>query len=458
MTPVERSPRDLENLLATSRRHGAQHAEIVCEAAVTRSASGANGGRRGNHGAVSSTETDVAHATAWLPDGRVGRASRAIHHLGEVDTLLAEAVERARSAAGPSPDPQDAPPVERLEAVHRPLDIDDRRHAQITAEEIAEALADNHAAAVRAAPAGRAEVSAPTLELRREQVVFASTRGVLGGYHHTTYRASARATLASPGRPPITFTESIASRSFATVATLPWGHTLGLRAADLADEAPWSGGPVRVLLPPRAAARVLDWLAESVARESCAPGTTWLSQRPDVSLHRKLHLTDDGTTLGGLRSAPFDARGVPPSRVVLLREGVPHERYVAAGGAHPTGHQRPWAADGAPWLRPSHLAVHAGLRSVAALRAEMNRPILHIDDFAPGVLASWDTGALAQTVHGVLWDGTRRLGGCAHLRLTGDLLDALRQLAAVSSETDRIHHVDAPALVLDGLQATPHAP
>jgi predicted Zn-dependent protease len=456
MTPVERSPRDLENLLTSSRRHGVQHVEILCAASTARSATLPQGGRRGTSPPVT-THTDVAHVAAWLPDGRVGRASRAIADLSEIEALLAAATDLARAAPGPSADPQDAAPVERLEALHRPLDIDDRRHAHITAEEIAEVLADNHAAALRSSPAARVDVAAPTLDLRREHVVFASSRGVLGGYHHTTYEAAARATLTLSGRPPITLRESLASRSFATVATLPWGHTLGSRAAELAEEAPLPTGPLRVLLPPRAAARILDWLAVSVAREACAPGSTWLSRRPEATLHRKLHVLDDGATPGGLRSAPFDARGVPPSRLVLFKEGVPHDRYVAAGGAHPTGHQQLWADPSGPWLRPSHLQVHAGLRSVAALRAEMNRPILHLDDLPEGPVASFVDGALDLRVHGTLWDGTRRLGGCARVHLTGDLLTALRDLAAVSSETDRVHHVDAPALVLDGLHVAPEA-
>jgi predicted Zn-dependent protease len=457
MTPVERSPRDLENLLAASRRHGAQHAEILCHATASRGATLPSSGRRAT-ATLQASHADVAHVTAWLADGRVGRASAAIAALSDIEPLLAAAADRARAASGPSPDPQDAPPVERLEALHRPLDIDDRRHAHITADEIAEVLADNHAATLRAAPPGRVEVAAPTLELRRDHVLFASTRGVLGGYHHTAYQSSARATLTGGGRPPITLHESHASRSFATVATLPWGHTLGARVAELADDAPLPLGPLRVLLPPRAAARVIDWLAESVAREACVAGSTWLSRRPDVALHRKLHVLDDGGTSGGLRSGPFDARGVPPTRLVLFKEGVPHDRYVAAGGAHPTGHQQLWTDPSRPWLRPSHLQVHAGLRSVAALRAEMNRPILHLDDLPPGPVASFVDGTLDLRVQGTLWDGTRRLGGCARVRLTGDLLDALRQLAAVSSETDRVHHVDAPALVLDGLRVAPDAP
>jgi predicted Zn-dependent protease len=219
----------------------------------------------------------------------------------------------------------------------------------------------------------------------------------------------------------------------------------------LSEGAPSWSGPVRVALPPRIVADAIDWIARCAVAESSSPGTTWFGA--GRTLHKRIHVTDDRATRAGLRSAPFDHRGVPPQRLLVLREGVPCATYLPLGAESPTGHA--WKAtpldDGELPLRPGNLLLNGGLRSLQALRAEMQTQIFHVEE-ADLTQADPVTGDFSCTAHGVMWDGTTCLGGLTHVKLAGNLLDALTRVAAVSSETDRVAHVDAPALVVDGLR------
>ena len=44
----------------------------------------------------------------------------------------------------------------------------------------------------------------------------------------------------------------------------------------------------------------------------------------------------------------------------------------------------------------------------------------------------------------------KREGTACNVRLRGSLVDALKQLVSLSSDTDRYGHIDAPGMVLDG--------
>jgi hypothetical protein len=80
--------------------------------------------------------------------------------------------------------------------------------------------------------------------------------------------------------------------------------------------------------------------------------------------------------------------------------------------------------------------------------------VLCVDDLPDLSGLDLRTGALDVVVHGTVLRGQRKVGAARGVRLTGDIVSALRQIIAVASDTDRTLHVDAPALFLDGLGVT----
>ena len=65
------------------------------------------------------------------------------------------------------------------------------------------------------------------------------------------------------------------------------------------------------------------------------------------------------------------------------------------------------------------------------------------------------TGDLDLPVDVVVWDRHTPRGALRRARLRGNLVDALRHVVAVTSDTDRILHVDAPGVIVDGLEVVP---
>lgn len=429
------SQRDLENLVQLGRREGALGIEILATWSHTTSTRAA---RRAP--AVRREEADTVSVRAWTDGGHEGRASGA---QADVEAVIRAAV--AAAAAAPS-DPH-AGPVDRLGTPARGLGIDDRRHDQLTDADRAEVVASNERAAARESAA----VEAGPFELVdvRAQRLFANSRGVLGEAWGTSYTLSGGVTLRAGDR-PVTLSSAATARSFAGATCLPFGQLLAQRAAGLVELAPAVDGPVRVLLPPRASGALIMALAELFTQPI---GTPSLLDRTEGGqlFHRKIHLVDDGLLPGGVRTWPFDDRGVQPAPITLLREGAVDRRYqtvnaARAADALPTGHEV------GPTLRPSNLLLNAGTRSINALLGEQDGLVFAVDDLPDLAGLNRVTGALDVPVHGVLLRGRTRVGARRHARLQGDLVAALRNVVAVTSDTDRIGHADAAGIFLDGLR------
>ena len=60
------------------------------------------------------------------------------------------------------------------------------------------------------------------------------------------------------------------------------------------------------------------------------------------------------------------------------------------------------------------------------------------------------TGRFDCTVSGVVLQGKHPAGVVRNRRLQGDLGEVLAKVVTLCSNTDRIRHVDAPGIILDG--------
>ncbi|MEZ4239082.1 MAG: metallopeptidase TldD-related protein [Myxococcota bacterium] len=383
----------------------------------------------------------------WTEGGRAGHRSGAP---GEAEALVAGAI--ADSADAP-PDAH-AGPVSRQRPVIGGLGILDRRYEQLGEEDRAEVPAT----AERAVRQVDRRLSASDfwyrdqIRLRR----FENSRGVSLEETDSLYEGSGTVTFSADGG-SISLRDHIQSRTFASIVSLPFGTTLARRAVDLLQPAAPVEGPVRVLLPPLPVARLFAAIAEHFAASSFgadAAEPLFLQPRPDGApvVDPRLHLQDDGTLPGSLRSTSFDDRGVCPVPLTLLREGRVDGRFVGPSLAHlhdvrPTGHVT------GDRQAPTNLILRSGTRSMNAALADLGARVLIVDDLPD--LSGLDprTGALDVTVHGVVVQGNKPVGAARSVRLRGALLEVLNQVVEVCSDTDRIGHVDAPGIILDGFVA-----
>ncbi len=426
------SLQDLESRVQQAHRAGARAAEFL-----EHTWSGNEVVLQDRRTVTSSTSQDATLSVrCWLERGQTGEATG---HPDQVDKLI----DRALAAAEKAPDNPFAGPVERLDPPAHGLGIDDRRYGQLTREDRHDVVVNNHAAAGKIDP--RVRTGRFTYSDRRSRRVFANSRGVAMEFDSTLYEADGLVSL-RVGDGPIELSERVAGRAFTSTACLPFGATLARSVASLAEETTAIDGPIRVLLRPRATAALVAWLAEQVMAPEL-PG--FLRGRGGQVFHRRLHIVDDGSLPGGLNTRAFDDRGVPPVPLTIVREGRLDARPIDPEsarqlGARPTGHCR------AGRMAPTNLQLHAGMRSINAHLGEQTGPVFAISHLPDLSGIDTQTGAVDVIVHGHVWRGHDNLGARRFARLQGDLITALQGIAGVASDTDRIRHVDAPGIFIDG--------
>ena len=423
-------------IVRACERAGAIAAEVLLEQASGFQAEA----RRGRVIDRESTSERVLSVTCWAEGGGRGSASGAPE---KVKALVSEAIATARRA----PSNPSGGPVGTLPSIAGGLGVDDRRYTMIEDADRLEVLL----AAERATRGVDRRISTRKFEYadsRRERV-YVNSRGVSRSAFETLYRLSG-AVLVEGDSETLVLEGSNEGRSYASIASLPFGVTLAHRGLALLSPAPLPGGPFLFVLPPAATAQLVRLLGALFEREFVEPGSTFLSRRSgenELLLGNPIHLVDDGALAGGLRSRHFDDQGVPPVPVILLRAGKLEGRFIGPEVARsrdvrPTGHD--WRGA----KRVNNLILRSGTRTINALLSDRSDVVLRIDRFLDLEKSiDWTTGDID-----VAFDGLVEAGAIRGRRLKGNLVDALRQVLDVSSDTDRIGAIDAPGLLFHGLE------
>ncbi|MEQ1500585.1 MAG: metallopeptidase TldD-related protein [Myxococcota bacterium] len=429
--------RALRERIERARKQGVRGVELLW----SRETGNELGIHRGRVTPVEVAPREHLEVRLWLEGGRYGGAAGLPD---DADALL----DAASTRAGSAPEDPHGGPVARQAGTLGGLGVLDRRYDQVTLDDRVEVVttAERAVRQVDRRLAASGFGYRDRLRVRR----FANSRGVLLEETDSTYHTSGTVSVSVHGD-EIALTDTVDARTFASIASLPYGTNLARRAVDLLQPAVPLAGPVRVMLPPLPVARLFAALAERFDAEA----TLFLTRRADgaPAVDPRLHLQDDGTLPGGLRSTSFDDRGVCPIPLTLLKEGRVDGRFVGPSLAHrhdllPTGHVF------GDRNRPTNLLLRSGTRSMNATLADLGQQVLIVDDL-PNLERDVDfaTGALDTRVHGVVVEGNRPIGAVRNLRLTGDLTAVLGAVVEVCSDTDRIGHVDAPGMILDGLIA-----
>jgi predicted Zn-dependent protease len=427
----------LEAWLEVARLGGARGCEILRVGSKTTRF----GVRRGAAENVTETTTDTAVVRVWLDGGRAGVAR------GDMTAGSALVQAALTAAASADPDPY-AGPVDQLERISRGLGIADRRYKALGMDDRMGVVGGLERSV--SAIDSRLTTSDITWSDALSRRTWVSSRGARFDEWDTLFEGTV--TVAGSGHGDrLIATESVASRSFASLASVPYAANLArVVAAALQDKPSLKPGPVRVVFAPAATARLFEQIATGLDQATLASDGHFLAREgKPVPVHRRIHLLDDGQAPGGLRTHGFDDRGVIPRPITLLKEGRLDEplldlRAARAAERDPTGH---WF-DG---LRPSNLSLRGGTRSINAITAELGGTMLLVEHL-PDLSGALDlrTGRLDCPVFGQVLDGKKRVGVVRGRRLVADLAEALGSVVQVCSNTDRVRHVDAPGIIMDG--------
>lgn len=425
--------RRLLQILDRAADQGAKGAEVLftrIEALSGRSAAG----RLVEDHHRTSESVDVR---VWLEGGAAGESTCLADDVTDGwESALAEALTRAGKAA---PDPT-AGPVGRLTGLDDGLGLMDRRYASTPIKERLAVIADAERGARKVDR--RVKTSDFVYEDRFVERRFASSKGNRGHERGTVYQAGGTVELGD-----VVLRQQLDDRTFAGIASLPFGTVLAQRAVALQGrtvELP--EGPLRVALAARLVGAIFEALAPAFRASVLeAGGNVLLGQE----LSDKVHLLDDGSMPGALRTTAFDDRGVAPVPLTLIRDGQVDGRYLAPSMARrldtrPTGHVL-CGED-----RPRNLLVRGGSRSINAILSDGQGAVFNAEELHELVACDPATGQLELIVHGRSMNGTDELGIARHVRLRGDLVTVLSSVVDVSSDTDRFGHVDAPGYLLDG--------
>ena len=382
----------------------------------------------------------------WLDDGRTGRAS------GSSDEAE-QLIERAMTAAAAAEPSVLEGPVSRLQSVPGGLGIDDRRYGTTELEDKIDVVASAERS-VRAVDK-RIVPEKFWYQEGRELRTFANSKGVRLEEASTKFIAGGSLSALHDGG-TLHLESTIRSRSFASTGSLPFGTSLARNAAALLDNGEVLDGEIRVVLRPAVTSQLFAHLGEAFEAQSFLNGTFFLQPRADgePTIDTRIHMVDDGTAHGGYRSRSFDDRGSTPRPLTLLREGRVDGRFLDPETARrlntrASGH----VIDDE--LRASNLMLRSGTRSMNAILTDRGGYALAIHEFSDLSGLNMLTGDFSLTVHGVVMKANDPVGAMRNVTLTGNMLDVLNRVVDVASDTDRIDHVDAPGMVLEGFTVSP---
>lgn len=428
--------KQLKPLVESARLGGAAAAEVLASSWAGNQVVSA--GTR--IGPVTRTSGQSLAVRVWMEDGRSGSASGSLSQGG---ALVDRAVAKAESAT-PS---EFSGPVQRMRVAPGGLSTADQRWEQIGDDDRIDVVNSNE----RSVSSGHPSIHSTrfTYEDRETFRAFVNTRGVELEERTTWYKATG-AVQAETEQGTLHLQQTHHARNFASTVCLPFGRNLTDEMERLLGPLAESPGAIRVHLPSLAIGPIFARLGPLFTPEKMTEKCCLMAGGP---LHRKVHLVDDGVRPGALRTRLFDDRGVHAVPLTLIKDGVVDRVFLdpptaRAQGTRPTGHSR----DGQ--LCPTNLLIRPGTRTANAILTELGQTVFEVGIFPEDFKFNSSTGKFSATVSGRIRTGGKYQGTLRNVSLAGNLVEALKSVFDVTSNTDRIGHVDAPGFIVDGLTVT----
>lgn len=428
-------------LVQAAREAGATEVEVLSESVIRRTFhDGVDGRGRGRPNRGSSVRLRVRDAR-----GAVGMVQANDPSPGALAELARAAVARASAAA---PDPDGGPP-DRLDLGERGLGIMDVRLPTIEDADRAEVTQVNVEGASGVAPGVRAQRFS-YLEEQRERCVH-TTAGVIASEPSTRFLLEGQVLDERTG---LVLTDSVESRHFADVASVPLGVDMARRLLPFRQPLPPPDGARALLFNPSAVARLLPALVPAFSAEAIEAGQSFLAGRLGQRVASpRLHLIDDPGMPGALQTRAFDDRGVPPMAVPLLKEGMSGGVYLGPAlarrrGLRPTGHAR---GDGSLW--PGNLILRPGSRSRNMLLPDLGRHLAADEVLDPAGIDPV-RGTVDLRLRLLVMEGPEVKGSAGVGRLRCTIPELLQAVTDLCSDQERVRSVDVCTWITHGLTLT----
>ena len=435
MSEVKQTPGALVRL---AQRRGAVAAEALVASSDQRS-------WRTGLAAPERKQASLMALRVYVDGGGVGEATRGSLQDEGLSALVDEALAQGRQAA---PDPYGGP-SHRLDIATRGLGILDSRQVHLTDPDRAEVLEWNADGARELLPDGH--TAAFTYRELLDQRAYASSRGVEASESSTRFGLLGQ--VYREGLPLLSGEN--ASRTFADIASRPLGVDLARLVGAMDRRAACPDGAPPLVLSPLFVSQLLPEVAMAFDREKVEAGSCFLAGRMGARIASPLvHILDDGGLPGALATRAFDDRGVPPSVIPLVREGVAHGLYQGVERARqreqrPSGH---CALGGGLWL--GNLVVRPGTRTRNMIFPELKAFVV-VEAAVGRVQVDLRSGAVSATVRAFRGEGQGIIGYCGELLLRCPLESLLTSVVELASDHERHGIVDSPSWVLRGPALSP---
>ncbi|MEZ6197176.1 MAG: metallopeptidase TldD-related protein [Planctomycetota bacterium] len=437
-----------DRALEAAVRGGAEAAEVAAGFAT-----GSGIDFEKNDLAIAVSDDETSYGIRVIREGRVGFASS-----NDPEGLEAAVADALAVAASAPPDPHaglpDPSPVTPVEGLNDP---------SIESCDVA-AVTDAGArllAAIRERDR-RLSIDGGGVSATRAVRAIASTTGVRASEEYGVVGAHLFG-MAVDGEAVGSFVvEGEASRRAADLEGILERTTAEFAEKALGALRPEPGESYRgpVLLSPEAVASLLaSELVAMISAPTVRKGKSPLAQRLGEEIaHADFSLLDDPTAAGAIGSSAFDREGRPRRATPLVEKGVlrtflfnDYEARAAGRAEGSTGH----AAGGStslPGVGPSRLILAPGSRRREDLERDAGRCVV-VTRF------SGSTNTVTGEFSGVVKAGFLSRAGerrpVAETLISGNVLEALKQIAGVSSETRRLYGGGVfPWVLIDGISVT----
>ena len=229
------------------------------------------------------------------------------------------------------------------------------------------------------------------------------------------------------------------------------GHTLALLGGKQVPS-----GRYDLVLDPFVAAEMLELLATALRADQVQKGRSFLAARLGESIGAScLTIVDDGRLVRGLGSSIFDAEGLPTQTTVLVREGVLQGFLYDSAWARraqkaSTGNAGRSSYRGLPepeatnfFIRPGSSLPEEMIRGIDSGLYVRNVMGLHTVDTVSG---EYSLGIMGERI-----EKGKRTHGVRGVTIAGNLLDLLRDVAAVGNDLIFSGSVGSPTLAIRGV-------
>lgn len=236
---------------------------------------------------------------------------------------------------------------------------------------------------------------------------------------------------------------------------LPAAEEIGIKAAKNAlrrlGSRKVSSRQAPVIFDPRVGKQLLSSFAGAISGSAIARGTSFLKdKRGEEVFSPAVTIIDDPRRVRGLASKPFDAEGLPASRLVLAEKGVLKEWLLHCRSARQLGMASNGRASrglsSSPSPSATNLYIEAGKASPEALMKDIESGFYVTETFGMGI--NTVTGDYSQGAAGFWIEKGEIAYPVSEMTIAGKLQDMFKQMTPANDLAFK-YRTNTPTLRID---------